>query len=90
VLAEKVSAAKVSAEKVSAAKVSAEIGTHLEVPISTITVRRELQKSNIHSRAAIAKLLNTGNNTKRKKRWCVDHKPGRLIIGNVGRVAQSV
>jgi hypothetical protein len=41
------------------AQVTAELNIHLEDPVSTETVRRELHKSNIHGRAAIAKPLIT-------------------------------
>jgi hypothetical protein len=33
---------------------TAELNIHLEGPVSTKTVRRELHKSSVHSRAAIA------------------------------------
>jgi hypothetical protein len=49
-----------------APKVTAELSIHLEDPVSTKTVRRELHKSNIHGRATIAKILFTENNTKRQ------------------------
>jgi hypothetical protein len=39
--------------------VTAELNIHREDPISTKTVRRELHKSNIHGRAAVAKPLIT-------------------------------
>ena len=42
--------------------------------LSTKTVRRELHKSNIHSRAATAKPLITENNAKWRQIWCDDHK----------------
>jgi hypothetical protein len=38
-----------------AAQVKAELNIHIEDPVSTKTVRRELQISNIHGRAATAK-----------------------------------
>ena len=56
-----------------AAKVRAELDIHLE-DRSTKTVWRELHKSSIHGRAAIAKPLITENSAKRLKRWCDDHK----------------
>jgi len=56
-----------------AAKVRAELDIHLE-DRSTKTVWRELHKSSIHGRAAIAKPLITENSAKRWKRWCDDHK----------------
>jgi hypothetical protein len=39
--------------------VTAELNVHLENPVSTKTVRREIYKSNIHGRASIAKPLIT-------------------------------
>jgi hypothetical protein len=41
---------------------TAELNIHLEDPASTKSVRRELHKSNIHSKAAIAKPLITESN----------------------------
>jgi hypothetical protein len=38
------------------------------------SLRRELQKSKIHSRAATVKPLITENNAQMRKRWCHDHK----------------
>ena len=55
--------------RTAAAKVTAEFIVHLEDPVYTETVQRELHKSNIHSRATIAKPLSTQNNAKRQKRW---------------------
>jgi hypothetical protein len=57
-----------------AAKVTSELEIHLEDPVYTKIVRRELRKSNIHGRAAIVTPLTTENNAKRRKRWCDDHK----------------
>jgi hypothetical protein len=54
--------------RTAATKVAAELSIHLEDPVSTKTVRRELYKSNIHGRAAIAKYLFTKNKAKRLKR----------------------
>jgi transposase len=50
------------------------LNIHLEDPVYTKTVRREPHKSNIHSRAAIAKHLITESNSQMRKRWCYDHK----------------
>jgi hypothetical protein len=44
-----------------AAQVTAELNIHLEGLVSTKIVTRELHKSNIHGRAAMAKLLITGS-----------------------------
>jgi hypothetical protein len=52
----------------------AELNIHLEDPVSTKTVRRELHKSNIHGSAAIAEPLIGGSNTQMLKRRCLDHK----------------
>jgi hypothetical protein len=57
-----------------AAQVTAELNVHLEDPVFTETVRRELHKSNIHGRAAIAKHLITESNAQTRKRWCHDHQ----------------
>jgi hypothetical protein len=46
-----------------AAQVTAKLNIRLEDPVSTKTVGRELHKSNIHGRAAIAELLITESNT---------------------------
>ena len=56
-------------DRTTAAKVTPELSIHLQVP-----VRRELHKSNIHGRTAIAKPLITENNAKRRKGWCDNHK----------------
>jgi hypothetical protein len=50
-----------------AAQVTAELNIHLEDSVSTKTARSELHKSNIHGRAAIAKLLITGSNAQMRK-----------------------
>jgi len=57
-----------------AAKVTAELIIHLEEALSTKTLRRELDKSTIHGRAASDKPLVTENNAKRRERLCDDHK----------------
>jgi hypothetical protein len=54
--------------------VTGEINIHLEDPISTKTIRRELQKSNIHGRAATATPLITESNAQMHKQWCHNHK----------------
>jgi len=45
--------------RTTAPKVTAHLSIHLEDPVSTKTVRRGLHKSNIHGKAAIAKILTT-------------------------------
>jgi hypothetical protein len=55
------------------AQVTAELNIHLEDPVSTKTVQRELHKSNIHGGAAIAKHI-TESNAQMRKRWCHDNK----------------
>jgi transposase len=50
-----------------AAQVAAELNIHLEDPVSTKTVRRELHKSNIHGRAAVAEPLITESNAQMRK-----------------------
>jgi hypothetical protein len=56
--------------------VTAGLNIHLEDPVSTKIVRRELHKSNIHSscRAAIAKTLIAESNAQMHIWWCHDHK----------------
>jgi hypothetical protein len=66
--------------------VTAELNIHLENPVSTQTVQCELQKYNIHGRAAIAKLLITKSNAQMRKRCCHDHKTwisDKQTTGNV-------
>jgi hypothetical protein len=53
---------------------AAELNIHFEAPISTKTDLRELPKSNIHGRAAIAKPLITECNIQMRERWCHDNK----------------
>jgi hypothetical protein len=53
---------------------TAELNIHLGDSDSTITVRRELHKSNIRGRAAIAKPLIAESNAQMRKRLCHDHK----------------
>jgi hypothetical protein len=60
--------------RIAAAEVTGKLSFHLEDPTSTKTVRRELHKSNIRGRAAIAKNLITENHAKRGKSWSDDDK----------------
>jgi len=62
------------------AKVTAELSIHPEDPVSTKIVRRELQRSNIHCRDAVAKPLITDN--KDEKDGLIIIKPVHLRIGN--------
>jgi hypothetical protein len=48
-------------------QLTAELNTHPVGAVSTNTVRRQLHKSNVHRRAAIAKPLITENKSKRPK-----------------------
>jgi hypothetical protein len=57
-----------------AAQVTGEVNIHLEDPVFTKTVWRELHKSSIHGRAAIAKPLLTESNAQIRKRWRHYHK----------------
>jgi hypothetical protein len=59
--------------RTTAAKVTAELSIQLEDPVSTKSLTRASQ-INIYGRAAIVKPLITGNNAKRRKRWCDNHK----------------
>jgi hypothetical protein len=47
---------------------TAELNIHLEDPVSTKNVRRELHKANIHGRAAIAKSQITESVAQMRKR----------------------
>jgi hypothetical protein len=60
--------------RATAAQVKAELNNHFADPVSTKTVRRELHKSNIHGRVAIAKPLMTESNAQMRKPWSHDHK----------------
>jgi hypothetical protein len=51
-----------------AVQLTAELNIHLDDPVPPQTVRRELHKSNIHGRAAIAKPLITESNAQMCKR----------------------
>jgi hypothetical protein len=59
--------------KTTAAYEHTELNIHLE-ETSTKTIRRELHKSNIHDRAAIAKPLITVSNVPMSKGWFHEHK----------------
>jgi hypothetical protein len=62
-------------KRVTVSKVTTvELNIDLEDPVSTKSVRRELHKSNIHSRNAITKSLITESNAQMCKRWCHEHK----------------
>jgi hypothetical protein len=60
--------------KTTTAQVTAELNIHLEDPVSTKSVGRELHKSNIHGRAATAKPRITETNAQMRKRWCHDNE----------------
>lgn len=60
--------------KTTAAQITAELNVHLNSPVSTKTVRRELHRVNIHGRAAIAKPLVPRANAKRRFQWCKERK----------------
>jgi hypothetical protein len=47
--------------------VTVELSIHLEDPVSTKSVRRELHKSNIHGWAAIAESVITESNAQMRK-----------------------
>jgi hypothetical protein len=60
--------------RTTAAQVTVELNIHLEHPVSTKIVWRDLHKSNIRDRTVIAKSLITENNAQMCKCWCHDHK----------------
>jgi hypothetical protein len=62
--------------------VIAERNIHLEDPVSTKTVQRELHKYNTHGWAATAKPLITESNAQMRKRWCHTMKHGHQTTGN--------
>jgi hypothetical protein len=53
--------------RITAAQVTAELSIHIEDPVSTKTVGRELHKSNMQIRAATAKPPITGSNAQMRK-----------------------
>jgi transposase len=57
-----------------AAQMTEELNIHLEDPVSTKTVQRELHKSNVRGRATLAKPLITESNAQMCKRWYHNHK----------------
>ncbi|XP_073410924.1 cytosolic arginine sensor for mTORC1 subunit 1 isoform X1 [Dendrobates tinctorius] len=56
--------------KTRAPKITAELNEHLQNPVSTKTVRRELHKSGFHGRAAIRKPLLSITNVSKHLEWC--------------------
>jgi hypothetical protein len=58
---------------------------HLEDRVSTKIARRELHKSNIHGRAATAKLLITESTTQICKGWCHGRTSKRALYGQMSR-----
>ncbi|KAL6477195.1 hypothetical protein MHYP_G00156940 [Metynnis hypsauchen] len=73
--------------KTTAAQITAELNVHLNSPVSTRTVPRELHRVNIHGRAAIAKPLVTRANAKRRFQWCKERKS--WAVDNVKHVLFS-
>jgi len=73
--------------KTTAAQITAELNVHLNSPVSTRTVRRELHRVNIHGRAAVAKPLVTCANAKRRFQWCKERKS--WAVDNVKHVLFS-
>jgi hypothetical protein len=69
--------------RTTARKVKAELNILLEDPIPTKTSQRDLHKSSINSRAAIAKILVTENITKGQKYDVMIIRLGRLMIVNM-------
>ena len=56
--------------KTTAPKITAELNEHLQNPVSTKTVRRELHKAGFHGRAAIRKPLLSKTNVSKRLEWC--------------------
>ena len=60
--------------RTTAAKVTAELNQHLNIPVSTKTVRRELNKTGYHGKTAIKKPLLSTINIQKRSKWCREHK----------------
>uniref|UniRef100_A0A3B3RT27 Tc1-like transposase DDE domain-containing protein n=1 Tax=Paramormyrops kingsleyae TaxID=1676925 RepID=A0A3B3RT27_9TELE len=74
--------------KITAAQLTAELNAHLDSPVSTKTVRRELHRLNMHSQPAVGKLLITCVNAEcwfqrcqQRKIWAVDNVKNVLFSG---------
>ncbi|GFS64455.1 DDE_3 domain-containing protein [Trichonephila clavipes] len=63
-----------SKRRTAAAKVNSKLNQHLDFPVSIFTVRMQVLKHNIYSRAIIPKKLVTDVNVKRRLQWCCTHK----------------
>ena len=60
--------------KTTLSQITAEMNNHLQDPVSTKTIQRELHSVNIHGRVAIPKPLVTPRNAVTRRRWCQEHK----------------
>ncbi|GBM10607.1 Transposable element Tcb1 transposase [Araneus ventricosus] len=60
--------------KQSLSEITSEMNSHLQDPVSSKTVKRELHAANIYGRVAIRKPLVTPTNAFKRRQWCRDHK----------------
>jgi len=63
-----------SQKKTTTKKLTTELNMHLNTPVSSKTMRRELLEMCINGRVAIPKPLITGKNAERRRVWCNAHK----------------
>ena len=55
-------------------KITTELNEHLQNPVSTKTVRRELHKGGFHGKVAIRKPLLSQTNVSKRLEWCLAHR----------------
>lgn len=55
-------------------QITSEMNTHLQNPVSTKTIQRELHAASIHGRVAIPKPLVSPQNAMKRRQWCRDHQ----------------
>uniref|UniRef100_A0A2L2Y8P5 Transposable element Tcb1 transposase n=1 Tax=Parasteatoda tepidariorum TaxID=114398 RepID=A0A2L2Y8P5_PARTP len=60
--------------KQSLSEITSDMNSHLQDPVSTRTVQRELHAANIYGRVAIRKPLVTVTNAFKRRQWCRGHK----------------
>ncbi|GBO19929.1 Transposable element Tcb1 transposase [Araneus ventricosus] len=60
--------------KQSLSEITSEMNRHLQDPVSSKAVKRELHAANIYGRVAIRKPLVTPTNAFKRRQWCRDHK----------------
>ena len=55
-------------------QITSEMNTHLQNPVSTKTIQRELHAASIHGRVAIPKPLVSPQNAMKRRQWCRNHQ----------------